>query len=226
MSIHLELSGKTQSHVCHVPELGVKIHHQVVKPLLKLKEESHRHGFDLCVASGFRSYERQEVIWNNKTSGKTLLLDKVSHSLDIQTLSSLQLIQAICYWSAIPGTSRHHWGSDVDVYDKNALPPGYKLQMIPWEVERGGPFAPLHDWLDDYTRHSNSFFRPYDGKSCDVSPERWHLSYHPVAKAYQQHLTFDFFSDLMDEACFNLKDTVSIHKEELFRRFVYKGERF
>ena len=223
MSVHLELSGKTQRHVRYVPELEVKIHHQVVTPLLQLKEESRRHGFDLCIASGFRSYQRQETIWNNKTSGKTPLLDENGRLLETRSLSSLQLIQTICYWSALPGTSRHHWGSDVDVYDKNALPANYKLQMIPQEVEKGGPFAPFHDWLDDYMNRSNDFFRPYDGDSCDVSPERWHLSYHPVASTYQQYLTLDFFDNLIDEACFNLKETVSIHKKELFRRFIYKG---
>ena len=222
MSVHLELSGKTQRHICYVPELETKVHHRVVAPLLQLKEESHRHGFDLCVASGFRSYERQEAIWNNKTSGKTPLLDQNGHPLETQSLSTQELIHAICYWSAIPGISRHHWGSDMDVYDKNALPANYKLQMIPQEVEKGGLFAPLHDWLDDYMNHSHDFFRPYDGENCDVSPERWHLSFHPVAKTYQKYITLDYFSNLIEEASFNLKETVFIHKEELFRRFIYK----
>ncbi len=33
-------------------------------------------------------------------------------------------VAAILVWSALPGASRHHWGTDCDVIDAAALPPG------------------------------------------------------------------------------------------------------
>ena len=34
------------------------------------------------------------------------------------------LIETILLWSALPGGSRHHWGTDVDVFDAAAVAPG------------------------------------------------------------------------------------------------------
>ena len=50
-------------------------------------------------------------------------------------------IEAILPWSALPGASRHHWGTDVDLIDRKATPPGYRVQLTPEEFEPGGPFA-------------------------------------------------------------------------------------
>ena len=53
---------------------------------------------------------------------------------------------------AIPGTSRHHWGTDLDVYDAAALPADYRLELSPAEVAPGGLFDSLHRWLDERWR--------------------------------------------------------------------------
>ena len=37
----------------------------------------------------------------------------------------------ILEWSALPGASRHHWGSEFDVFDLAALPEGYRVQLLP-----------------------------------------------------------------------------------------------
>ena len=51
-------------------------------------------------------------------------------------------------WSALPGASRHHWGTDFDVYDKAKIEStGKKLELIPEEYEDNGPCALLSQWL-------------------------------------------------------------------------------
>ncbi|NIM47861.1 MAG: D-alanyl-D-alanine carboxypeptidase family protein, partial [Gemmatimonadales bacterium] len=84
-------------------------------------------------------------------------------------------------WSALPGASRHHWGTDLDVYDLAARPEGYEVELIPEEVDAGGMFGPLHEWLDGRIAADAAFgfFRPYERDRQGVAPERWHLSYAP-----------------------------------------------
>ena len=44
----------------------------------------------------------------------------------------------ILRWSALPGGSRHHWGTEIDIFDPDLLPQGQSLQLEPWEYESGG----------------------------------------------------------------------------------------
>ena len=99
------------------------------------------------------------------------------------SLSAEQQLHAILRFSAIPGTSRHHWGTDLDVFDAAALPQDYQLQLSPQEVAPGGMFDPLHCWLDQRMAAGevHGFFRPYGQDRGGVAPERWHLSYAPMA---------------------------------------------
>ena len=99
-------------------------------------------------------------------------------------------VDAILWWSALPGASRHHWGTDFDVMDARAMPAGYKLQVVPAEYLAGGPFHRLTTWLDAHM-HAFGFFRPYTTDRGGVSPEPWHLSYAPVAQRAQAALSVD-----------------------------------
>ena len=87
---------------------------------------------------------------------------------------------AILLWSALPGASRHHWGTEIDVIDRAALRPGQHAQLIPAEYCAEGVFGGLDRWL---TEHAGAFgfFRPYDRDRGGVQPEPWHLSFAPVS---------------------------------------------
>ena len=65
------LSGKTQTHLND----SCLLHTDVFGPFSVLQSAAENEGFDLQVASGFRSYERQLLIWNEKATGKRPLLD-------------------------------------------------------------------------------------------------------------------------------------------------------
>jgi LAS superfamily LD-carboxypeptidase LdcB len=108
--------------------------------------------------------------------------------LDPLTLTPADRVSAILWWSALPGASRHHWGTDFDVVDTRAKPAGYKLQVVPAEYQAGGPFHRLTTWLDAHM-HAFGFFRPYTTDRGGVSPEPWHLSYAPVAKRAQSEFS-------------------------------------
>lgn len=189
---------------------------------MELRDAARAAGFDLSILSGYRSFDEQLSIWNRKASGLLAVLDSEARPLDITKLSDEQLVFAILRWSALPGASRHHWGTDVDIYDMAARPAGYEVQLIPDEVDKGGMFGPLHEWLDRRiaSRSAFGFFRPYDIDRNGVAPERWHLSYAPVALEYTRLLTPELLAETIRHADMLLKDTVLAQLDAIYERFV------
>jgi LAS superfamily LD-carboxypeptidase LdcB len=219
------LTGRSEAHLCfpaEVESLGVPVHLDVVGPFLDLKAEAAKEGFDLRILSGFRSFEKQLSIWNRKVNGQLAVLDSSANPLDIRQLTERQLVFTILRWSALPGASRHHWGTDLDVYDAAATPEGYEIELIPAEVDSGGMFGPLHDWLDRRIAAGTSFgfFRPYDQDRGGVAPERWHLSCAPVAAPLEAILTLELLENTIRDSDLGLKTVVLDHLEEIYERFV------
>jgi len=212
-------------HLCPADEaiaLGVPVHMEVMKPFRDLQEEGRRAGFELEILSGFRSFETQLSIWNRKAEGKLPVLDSDALPLNIEDLTPEELVLAILRWSALPGASRHHWGTDLDVFDAAARPRGYEIELVPEEVNPGGMFGPLHDWLDQRIADSAAFgfFRPYDLDRNGVAPERWHLSHGPVADGYLTKLSLEILKSTVASADMVLKDVVLAHLDEIYHRFV------
>jgi len=216
------LTGQTRDHLCSPDDaeiFGVYIHCDVVTPFRKLQAQALRQGFDLQILSGFRSFEDQLSIWNRKADGKLAVLDSNAQPLDIDKMSKKELVMAILRWSALPGTSRHHWGTDLDVFDAKARPQGYDIECIPEEVEGSGMFAPLHDWLDQHMTDFG-FFRPYDCDRGGVACERWHLSFAPISEINQNQFTVDLMEETVRKADIRLKQTLLENLEEIRTRFV------
>jgi LAS superfamily LD-carboxypeptidase LdcB len=224
------LTGQTEQHLCSPADaelLGVRVHRDVVQPFLDLQHDAKQAGFDLRILSGFRSFEQQLSIWNRKATGQLAVLDSNAEPLDIAKLSESDLVFAILRWSALPGASRHHWGTDLDVYDQAARPEEYEIELIPEEVDAGGMFAPLHEWLDGRIADGRAcgFFRPYDRDRNGVARERWHVSYAPVAASYEPQLTTRLLRDTVERAGMALKNVVLDHLETIHERFVTNTNR-
>jgi len=79
----------------------------------------------------------------------------------------------------LPGLSRHHWGTDFDVWDAAAVPEDYSLGLVTAEYLSGGPFHHLNTWLSEREARNQSedFFRPYATDRGGVAPEPWHISH-------------------------------------------------
>ena len=216
------LTGLTEEHLSPIPGTKLLCHHQALPSLLALQEEAKAKGFDLQVASSFRSYERQLAIWNGKIAGDRPLLDREENVINPKEITEEQLLESLLYWSAIPGTSRHHWGTEFDVFDGNALPtPKYEVQLTKEEVEKGGIFAPLHDWLDERMKDDEfPFYRPYNRERGGVSPERWHLSFAPLGEFYWSLYSFEFFSSFLEQQNFALSEIVRDSKQIIYDSYL------
>ncbi|HEX7330243.1 MAG TPA: DUF4157 domain-containing protein [Pyrinomonadaceae bacterium] len=98
--------------------------------------------------------------------------------------------EIIVKYSALPGASRHHWSTEVDVNS---------VKVEDWEP--GGKFAELGEWLTNNSAkagliQSYNPSRPAGG----YSDEPWHLSYAPIAvgllERYNQ--TVNLQTDVID----------------------------
>lgn len=219
---HDILFGFTDSHTDLIND-KIRLHKEAIDPFRKLQAAAKRGGFQLEIASGFRGFEAQLNIWNKKARGERTLLDANSRPLDFRKLSPKEIVYAILRWSALPGTSRHHWGSDFDVFDPSKMPTGHELQLIPSECEGTGMFAKLHGWLDE-NMSAFGFFRPYSKDRQGVSPERWHLSYGPVSVPLLQSYQPSVFEILLKEDRISLIDVIRTEKLTIFSRFIHNVE--
>lgn len=211
--------GLVDTHIDH-EGLSVPIHCDVVDPFRRLQASAAVHGFDLVIASGFRSFERQLAIWNGKACGQRPLLDCHGQPLDVAGLSDEQILFSILRWSALPGASRHHWGTDVDVYDRAAVPPEYRVQLTPEEYADGGFFSALTDWLTTEGLQKHGFFRPYGRDAGGVAPEPWHLSYAPLAAKFAVLLKEKSLKSLIERTDIQLKDALLDNFHHIYHSYV------
>lgn len=185
-----QLVGLDEGHLVAV-EGGGYLHAAAAEAFQRLREEAREAGFELALASAYRSFDRQLAIWNGKLDGRRPVHDDRGEPVDLLQLSPLERIHAVLRFSALPGTSRHHWGTDLDVYDAAALAVDAAPALTPAEVAPGGIFDPLHCWLDERIDRAGShgFMRPYARDRGGVAPERWHLSFAPLARQLEARLT-------------------------------------
>lgn len=130
-------------------------------------------GISLTIVSATRNFEAQKGIWERKWKrpqyeGKT----------------DLERIVDIMKFSSMPGTSRHHWGTDIDL---NSLEPSFFTQ---------GQGLLIYQWLNKhaaYFGYHQTYTSKKEGRS-GYEEEAWHWSYMPLAgpmlEAYNRTITY------------------------------------
>lgn len=157
------------------PELfgnGYKLRKEAHESFLKMQADAKKEGINIAAASSYRSYSHQKRIWERKYKKFTS-----------QGLSEQNSIKKIIEYSTIPGTSRHHWGTDIDIYDTNKEHSGGILQ--PENYHNNGPFCKLKIWMDNNSKNYG-FYLVYtdNGNRKGFKYEPWHYSYKSLSSNY------------------------------------------
>lgn len=215
----LELTGRTRTHIEQLEQPRVALHRDAVGPFQALRAAAATRGMDVIPSSAFRDFAQQVEIWNRKFRGERPLYDREGNEREHASLTEVEIVEAILVWSAVPGASRHHWGSDIDVYDRAAMPPGYRVKLLPEEYAPGGVFERLGDWLNENLERFD-FFRPYDRDRGGVYPEPWHISYAPVATRAQSALTTEVIAAALQDSEVLGKEIVLAKLDEIYQRYV------
>lgn len=135
----------------------------------EMADSAAKDGIRIFVISATRNHEYQEDIWTRKWESRGG--EPVDRALNILEYSSM------------PGTSRHHWGTDLDI---NSVEPSY------FESGQG---ARIYEWMVE-NAHKFGYFQPYTAQTrgrTGYNEEKWHWSYQPIArkllKAYNHLVT-------------------------------------
>jgi hypothetical protein len=129
------------------------------------------------------------------------------------------VVTAILHWSALPGASRHHWGTEIDVIDANTAEAGRAPELLPAEYAPGGRHAHLERWLAA-NLHRFGFHRPYASDRGGVQPEPWHLSHTATSTAALARFTPDLLQEALEGVELGGAAIVRARLPEIYRRYV------
>ena len=152
----------------------------------KMRIAALNDGIDLKIVSGYRSFLRQQQIWNRKYK-----------KYQSQGLSPDAVFDKIVEYSTVPGTSRHHWGTDMDIIDQGATYSGDVL--VPNKFHGNGPFCKMKDWME---LHASSYgfelVYTFNENRSGFKYEPWHYSYAPLSrKLLQEYPTENDFLNFL-----------------------------
>lgn len=185
-----------------------------------MAEKAAEDGIQLAICSAYRPFDRQLAIWNAKASGKRAVLDANEQAVDIEGLTDDELVDLILLWSALPGASRHHWGTDIDVFDAKQIEVK-SLRLVEAEYTDGGPCAKLYQWLLNHAQEFGFYFPFQRGKSA-VSAEPWHISYFPVSQTLLPQFEVQALTQVIQQSDMLLKGAVLARLPELVAEYVHR----
>ncbi|MDI7267599.1 MAG: M15 family metallopeptidase [Myxococcota bacterium] len=161
-----------------------------------------RDGVDVCARGGHRTFGTQRNIWNRKYRGDDPVFfpDGSTRKLDSREPEAAR-VATILHYVAFPGTSRHHWGTDVDISQTfghhcagviierfggsaggRSAPPGEAPEVAPpagrsaAASRRPAACLEAHRWLLEHAA-GYGFHLVYDRDRGGFAPEPWHWSY-------------------------------------------------
>lgn len=150
----------------------------------QMHEAALAEGIELRVISATRNYAAQEAIWNRKWSAPRFMgFEPLQRALEIMRFSSM------------PGASRHHWGTDIDI---NSLENSW------FEFGVG---ARIYHWLEKHAAQFG-YHQVYSSKKNGrdgYEEEKWHWSFMPLAapmlQAYLTQITSKEFQGFSGAYC-------------------------
>lgn len=150
---------------------NINLREEAYEAFLAMQEAAAKEGIKIKVVSSYRSFDRQASIFEAKYERYT----------DVDGMQPLPAIDKIIEYSTIPGTSRHHWGTDVDLVDGSVPAEGDVL--VPEKFETGGPYEKFKLWMDEHSEEFG-FYLVYtdEPRRRGFKYEPWHYSYAPLSK--------------------------------------------
>ena len=226
--------GLSTGHLVSIAP-NIRAERETASAFKALGRRARERGFELRVASAFRDYDRQVRIINDKWTGARPVTDGEGRSIERTQYNDDDWLNLILRFSALPGTSRHHWGTDLDIWDASGVGADYHPLLSPSEYCPSGPFFEMTRWLDDLmvADEAEGFYKPYGEYRGGIAPEAWHISYRPAATKYQDRVSPELLIPLWRgeaDACGNVHEPLAMLEvieprlDHLMERFVAAPE--
>lgn len=158
---------------------------ETYESFVKMAEAAKKDSVYLFIISATRNFTAQKNIWENKWEGRTLVEGK-----DLTTVADHKIkARLILLYSSMPGTSRHHWGTDMDLnaFDNSYFSTGSGLKIYQWLQTHAADFG---------------FCQPYTSKTSGrtgYEEEKWHWSYLQLSHNFlEEYLKSISYKDIKD----------------------------
>ncbi len=143
------------------------LHKNAYKAFTQMHASAKKDGITLVILSASRSFRHQKMIWEKKWK-------RIKKERKIPPSQTVVMTKTLLRYSAMPTTSRHHWGTEVDL---NALyneyfTKGQGKSVYLWLQKNATRFG----FCQVYTKKGSKRMHGYE-------EERWHWSYLPVARS-------------------------------------------
>lgn len=160
----------TQVAIEYADREGLFLQKDTYSSFKKMHEAAKNDGVNLTIRSATRNFDYQKGIWERKWTGKTKIESKVNAALTYPDFN--RRAQKILEYSSMPGTSRHHWGTDVDLnfFENYYFESGEGLAVYNWLTSHASSYG----FCQVYTPKGESRPNGYN-------EEKWHWSYLPIA---------------------------------------------
>lgn len=146
---------------------GLYLRKDTYEAFRRMYDRALKDGIRLQIKSATRNFEYQKGIWEAKWTGEKLI--EGSEDLSKTTPDPKERALKILRYSSMPGTSRHHWGTDMD------------LNSLENSWFDSGDGLKLFNWLKQHATEFG-FCQPYtSGRPSGYLEEKWHWSYMPVS---------------------------------------------
>lgn len=172
----------------------VYIRKETLNAFLKMQESAKKQGVFFKIISGTRNFAHQKRIWDYKWNRK------------FKNLPPLQRAIKILEFSSMPGTSRHHWGTDIDINNLNNsyFEKGKGKKEYDWLVKNASKFG----FYQVYTSKKN-------GRT-GYNEEKWHWSYLPLSKIYLNY----YNKHITNKDIFGFKGSEYVPKIDMITNYV------
>ncbi len=167
-------------------EKVIYLRQPVYEAYIKMYDAAMGAGVRLNLISGLRTFYHQKRIWENKWTGRTKVSGK---NLAVAFPDPVERASVILKYSSMPGTSRHHWGTDIDIYS---------LNDDDFQTSKG---KKVYNWLTTNARNFGfcQVYTPKDSlRPFGYEEEKWHWSYFPISekllKDYQNKIKYSDIS--------------------------------
>ncbi len=151
---------------------GMQMDTEAYEAFLRMHAAAKADGISLTIISAWRSFDRQKTIWEDKWNGRQALSGNIRAT---GIADPAARAREILRYSSMPGTSRHHWGTDIDI---NNLNNSY------FSTDKG---KQEYEWLRNNAARFG-FCQPYtslgERNNMGYEEEKWHWSYMPVSGIY------------------------------------------
>lgn len=155
----------------HADREGLYLRKDTYEAFLRMYEAAKKEGINLVIRSATRNFDYQKGIWERKWTGAQAIENGKDASKAYPNPKERAL--KILEYSSMPGSSRHHWGTDMDLnaFTNEYFEKGEGLKIYQWLTAH----APEYGFCQPYSPKGEE--RPYG-----YNEEKWHWSYLPVAQ--------------------------------------------